>query len=71
MPYYVYRVKPVFAFDKLAQFDAYPDASRHAKALRAAGTAPGERIRVLFAADEQAVEDLLCQVREPAPAGDD
>ena len=71
MPYYVYRVMPFAQLEKLAEFDAFRDASVQAKALRAAqGAAPG-RIKVMFAADERMAEDLLCQIREPGPPGED
>ena len=72
MPYYVYRVKPFAQIEKLAVFDAFKPASAHAKALRAApGAAPADKIKVMFADNEQLAEDLLCQVREAGPAGDD
>jgi hypothetical protein len=72
MPYFVYRVLPMAQLQKLAQFDAFRDASNHAKALRAADAAgtPG-KVKVMFADNEQLAEDLLCAVREPGPIGDD
>ena len=71
MPYFVYRVMPLAQLEKLAEFDAFRDASAHAKALRAAqGGTPG-RIKVMFAADARLAEDLLCQIREPRPPGED
>ena len=39
MPYYVYAVKPMAQLEQLAQFDAFQEASTHAKALRAASYA--------------------------------
>jgi len=72
MPYYIYRVKPFAQFEKLAEFEAFRDASAHAKALRAApGADPAARVKVMFAAEERIAEDLLCQVRDPGPSGDD
>jgi hypothetical protein len=72
MPYFVYRVLPFAQLEKLAEFAAFRDASTHAKALRAApDLAPQARIKVMFAGDERTAEDLLCQVRDPEPAGDD
>jgi len=72
MPYFVYRVGPLAMLQKIAEFDAFRDASAHAKALRASDTsATAGRVKVMFAANEQLAEDLLCQVREPTPAGDD
>ena len=72
MPYYVYRVKPFAQLEKLDEFAAFKEASARAKALRAA-QAPDDpgRIKVMFAGNEQLAEDLLCQVRDPGPAGDD
>ena len=72
MPYYIYRVKPFAQLDKLTEFATFKDASEQAKAARAeqpAG-APG-KIKVIFAESEIQAEDLLCQVRTPAPRGDD
>jgi hypothetical protein len=72
VPYYVYRIMPLGLLRKLAQFDRFAEASAHAKALRA-GEAPGAsgRVKVMFADNELQAEDLLGQVREPGPAGDD
>ncbi len=68
MPYYVYRV---FPFRRLEQVDAlrsFGEASARAKALRASPDRPADcAIKVIFAADERQAEDLLSQVREPAP----
>ncbi len=68
MPYYVYRVGTLGVLTKLAEFASFRDASVHAKALRAAD-APGTpgRVKVMFADNELAAEDLLGQVREPRP----
>lgn len=65
MPYFVYRVGPLGVLTRLAVFDAFRDASLHAKALRAGGDAG--RIRLMFAEHELAAEDLLSRVREPGP----
>jgi len=71
MPYYVFNVKPFAQIEKLAEFSAFREASTHAKALRAGqADAPG-RIKVMFADNERLAEDLLCQVREAGPSGDD
>ena len=72
MPYYIYRVMPLGLLNKLAQFDRFAEASAHAKALRAADTpgTPG-RVKVMFAENELQAEDLLGQVREAGPSGDD
>jgi hypothetical protein len=70
MPYYVYAVKPLAQLEKLAEFPAFRQASAHAKSLRAGGR-PGERIKVMFADTPLAAEDLLLQVRDAPPDGDD
>lgn len=72
MPYYIYQVKPFAQLEKLSEFETFPDASAHAKGLRAqqAADAPG-KIKVMFADNELQAEDLLCQVRTPGPKGDD
>lgn len=71
MPYFVFRVKPFAQIEKLAEFGMFREASGHAKALRANGGEASGRIKVMFAESEQLAEDLLCQVRDPQPAGDD
>ncbi len=71
MPYFVYRVKPFAQLEKLAEFAAFRDASAHAKALRTTQSAPTGKIKVMFAANERIAEDLLCQIRDPAPPLDD
>lgn len=72
MPYYIYHIKPFAPLEKLSEFDTFQVASAQAKALRAtqAENAPG-KIKVMFAETELQAEDLLCQVRTPAPLGDD
>ena len=72
MPYYIYRVKPFAQLEKLATFDAFTEASAQAKTLRAAQSAgtPGN-IKVMFAETELQAEDLLCQVRDAPPKGDE
>ena len=72
MPYYIYRVKPFAQLEKIAAFEAFAEASAHAKALRASQSAdqPGN-IKVMFAEDELQAEDLLCQVRDAPPRGDE
>lgn len=72
MPYFVFSVRPFAQLTKLAEFAAYREASGHAKALRAEMPAASDaRIKVMFADDEQQAEDLLCQVRQAGPIGDD
>jgi hypothetical protein len=72
MPYYVFSVKPFGQLDKLAEFGGFKEASTHAKALRAAqGGAADAKVKVMFAENEDQAVELLCQVREPGPIGDD
>lgn len=76
MPYYIYRVLPFAQLEKLGEFSAFKEASVQAKALRAADAgastsgAPG-KVKVMFADNELQAEDLLCQIRDPGPSGDD
>lgn len=75
MPYYVFAVKPFAQLDKLAEFDSFKEASARAKGLRAAQDLDlgrdAPRIKVMFAENQLAAEDLLLQVREAGPTGDD
>lgn len=72
MPYYLYRVKPFSILEKLAEHTAFAPASAQAKELRA-GLPPSspDKIKVMFAENELQAEDLLCQVREPGPPGEE
>ena len=74
MPYYIFRIGALGVATKLAEHPSFREASLQAKALRAAdaATATPGRIKVMFADNELAAEDLLGQVREPGPVvGDD
>ena len=72
MPYYVYAVRPFAQLEQLAEFAAFKDASAQAKALRAQQPADDRAsIRVMFAATALEAEDLLLQIREPRPAGEE
>lgn len=72
MPYFLYRVQPFAQLQPLGEFATFPEASRQAKAVRAAGPAQEQRrVRVVFAEDALAAEDLLLQVRDPQPGGED
>jgi hypothetical protein len=71
MPYFLYRVQPFAQLQPLGEFATFPEASREAQAGRAAGPAQEKRrVRVIFAENALAAEDLLLQVREPQPGGD-
>ena len=72
MPYYVFAVKTLGLLDKLAEFKTFKEASTQAKALRAAQPAGARTsIKVMFADNQLAAEDLLCQVRKAGPSGDE
>lgn len=72
MPYYLYAVRPFAQLDKLGEFDAFAQASAQAKTLRTAQPRESAaRIRIMFADTALAAEDLLLQVRDASPAGDD
>jgi hypothetical protein len=72
MPFFVYAVRPYAQLEQLGAHVRFTDASAQAKALRsAAGTGSATAYRVMFAEDALAAEDLLLQVRDAGPAGDD
>ena len=72
MPYFVFSVRPFAQIEKLAEFAAFQEASAHAKSLRAAKTlVPEAKVKVMFADNQELAEDLLCQIREAGPTGDD
>lgn len=72
MPYYVFSVKPFARIEKLAEFRSFNEASAQAKALRAGQAGEVEaKIKLMFAESEDGAIELLCQVREPGPTGDD
>ena len=72
MPYYIYRVKPFAQLEKLAEHAAFAPASAQAKSMRVAQQAGDTgKIKVIFADTELRAEDLLLQVRDPGPTGDE
>lgn len=75
MPYYIYKVQqhPILQLQKLEQFDQFKEASVCAKQLRRELALEGAgMVKVIYAEHELGAEDLLSQVREPAPElGDD
>jgi len=71
MPYFVFSIKPLAQIRKLDEFAVFKDASARAKALRAARADGAGAIKIVFAENQQLAEDLLCQIREPDPTGDD
>lgn len=75
MPYFVYAIHDAFPAPRLeakGEHSSFKEASTQAKTLRAA-LPPGtqSRIKVMFAENALAAEDLLLQVRERSAAGDD
>ena len=72
MPYFIYQVKPFAQLEKLAEHSNFAAASAEAKHLRRA-LDPGatEKIKVMFAGSETEAEDLLCQIRDATPAGEE
>ena len=70
MPYFVYKIfeTPIRRLEKLEQHDAFRAASDRAKQLRSElGNDAPYVIKVIFAENELHAEDLLNQVRAPAP----
>ncbi len=75
MPYYIYRIteRPLRMLEKLEQHEVYKEASARAKELRKAETTGAHGIiKMIHAENELQAEDLLNEIREPAPQlGDD
>ncbi len=75
MPYYIYKVfqAPILRISKIEQHEEFRAASARAKDLRRElALTEGCTVKVIFAENELQAEDLLSQVREPAPElGDD
>lgn len=72
MPYYLYKVFPMFRLEKVAQFAAFAEASAAAKQMRRDPALPADcRVKVIFADDVLGAETLLTEVREPQPRHDE
>lgn len=75
MPYYIYKViqKPILRLEKIEQHDEFRAASVRAKELRRELALTEQcAVKMVCAEHELGAEDLLSQVREPAPElGDD
>jgi hypothetical protein len=76
MAYFIYRIKeqPIKLLEKLEQHETYRAASQRVKQLRETEGETGSSalIKMIHADNEMHAEDLLNQVREPAPElGDD
>lgn len=75
MPYYVYKVFdfPLKRVEKIEQHEKYKEGAERSKFLRRE-LALSEKcnVKMIFAENELQAEELLMQVREPAPElGDD
>ncbi len=78
MAYFIYKIHPLAGtqirrLEPVGQFASFREASTEAKRLRLApDLGEGCVVKVIFADNELAAEDLLSQVREPEPmVGDD
>lgn len=74
MPYFIYRIGPMNILSKQGQAETFKEAKVMANALRK-GLAPnaGQTVKMIFADNELAAEDILSQPREldTSLAGDD
>lgn len=75
MPYFVYKVFefPMKRLEKIEQHDVYRNATERSKLLRRELALSEQcNVKMIFAENELQAEELLMQVREPAPElGDD
>lgn len=75
MPYYIYKIfrNPILRLEKIEQHDEFRPASARAKELRRELALSEQcEVKMIHAEHELGAEDLLSQVREPAPElGDD
>lgn len=70
MPYYVFKVTtfPFKQFELAGQFDAFREASAHAKEIRKSMTPENKvMVKVMFGENQLQAEDVLNQEREPQP----
>jgi len=70
MPYFVYKMTtfPFKQYELAGQFDAFKEASAHAKNLRLELAADAKTsVKVMFGENQLQAEDLLNQEREPQP----
>ena len=72
MPYYLYKIGTLNILTKMGEATEFKPARTEANELRKA-LSPGERIKIIFAANELAAEELLSTPREldHTLAGDD
>ena len=75
MPYFIYSIteRPIKLLEKIGQHDSYRDASARVKQLRMALDGNSHAlIKMIHAETELHAEDMLNEIREPAPVlGDD
>ncbi len=75
MNYFIFRIteRPIRQLEKLEQHDTYRSASARVRQLRSELPADSNTtVRMIHAETELHAEDLLNQIREPAPElGDD
>lgn len=75
MPYYIYKVFdfPLKRVEKIEQHDVYRQGADRSKVLRRELALTEQcNVKMMFAENELQAEELLMQVREPAPElGDD
>lgn len=75
MPYYIYKVFefPLKRVEKIEQHDVYRQGAERSKVLRKELALTEQcNVKMIFAENELQAEELLMQVREPAPElGDD
>jgi hypothetical protein len=74
MPYYIYQIGPMNILTKQGQADSFKEAKAVANDLRKAlDPNTGLTVKMIFADNELAAEDILSQPREldPSLAGDD
>lgn len=75
MPYYIYKLFdfPMKRVEKIEQHDVYKHCADRSKVLRRELALSEQcNVKMIFADNELQAEELLMQVREPAPElGDD
>lgn len=75
MPYYIYKIFefPMKRMEKIEQHEIYKQGSERSKTLRRDLALTEQcQVKLVFAENELQAEELLMQVREPAPElGDD
>jgi len=75
MPYYIYKLFefPMKRVEKIEQHEVYKQAADRSKLLRKELALSEQcNVKMIFAENELQAEELLMQVREPAPElGDD